>query len=85
MFDHHPHGGHRRFFAETYSQRAYAALVLDAMFVQDYHSLDTADGTVRGLRFQAPLRAQVKPVRCGRGAIFDVTVEVRRGSPTYGR
>ena len=77
-------GDHRGFFAETYSQRDYAALGVDASFVQDNHSLSAAAGTVRGLHFQAPPQAQAKLVRCGRGAIFDVAVDIRRGSPTYG-
>ncbi len=76
---------HRGFFAETYSQRAYAALGIDATFVQDNHSLSAAAGTVRGLHFQAPPHSQAKLVRCGRGAIFDVAVDIRRGSPTYGQ
>ena len=79
------HGDHRGFFAETYSQRAYAALGVDATFVQDNNSVSAAVGTVRGLHFQAPPAAQAKLVRCGRGAIFDVAVDIRRGSPTYGR
>jgi dTDP-4-dehydrorhamnose 3,5-epimerase len=78
-------GDHRGFFAETYSQRAYVALGFDATFVQDNHSLSAAQGTVRGLHFQAPPHAQAKLVRCGRGAIFDVAVDIRRSSPTYGR
>ncbi len=78
------HGDHRGFFAETYSQRAYAGLGIDASFVQDNHSVSAAVGTVRGLHFQAPPAAQAKLVRCGRGAIFDVAVDIRRGSPTYG-
>lgn len=78
-------GDHRGFFAETYSQQAYAALGVDATFVQDNHSVSAAVGTVRGLHFQAPPHAQAKLVRCGRGAIFDVAVDIRRGSPTYGR
>lgn len=78
-------GDHRGFFAETYSQRAYAGLGVDTTFVQDNHSLSAAQGTLRGLHFQAPPHAQAKLVRCGRGAIFDVAVDIRRGSPTYGR
>ena len=78
-------GDHRGFFAETYSQRAYARLGVDAAFVQDNHSLSAAIGTVRGLHFQAPPHAQAKLVRCGRGAIFDVAVDIRKGSPTYGQ
>ena len=53
-------------------------------FVQDNHSLSMVPGTIRGLHFQAPPRAQDKLVRCGRGALFDVAVDIRRGSPTYG-
>ena len=78
-------GDHRGFFAETYSQRVYAELGIDAEFVQDNHSLSAASGTVRGLHFQTPPHAQAKLVRCGRGAIFDVAVDIRKGSPTYGQ
>jgi len=73
------------FFAETYSRRTYSSLGVDIEFVQDNHSLSAAVGTVRGLHFQAPPHAQAKLVRCGRGAIFDVAVDIRRGSPTYGK
>jgi dTDP-4-dehydrorhamnose 3,5-epimerase len=78
-------GDHRGFFAETYSRRIYTEVGVDVEFVQDNHSLSAAAGTVRGLHFQAPPRAQAKLVRCGRGAIFDVVVDIRRGSPTYGK
>lgn len=77
-------GDHRGFFAETYSRRVYAEAGVDDVFVQDNHSLSATVGTVRGLHFQAPPHAQAKLVRCGRGAIFDVAVDIRRGSPTYG-
>jgi dTDP-4-dehydrorhamnose 3,5-epimerase len=77
-------GDHRGFFAETYSRRAFAAQGIDTVFVQDNHSLSAETGTVRGLHFQAPPAAQSKLVRCGRGAIFDVAVDIRNGSPTYG-
>ena len=78
------HGDHRGFFAETYSRRKYSELGIDVEFVQDNHSLSREVGTLRGLHFQAPPHAQAKLVRCGRGAIFDVAVDIRRGSPTYG-
>lgn len=78
-------GDHRGFFAETYSARAYAEAGITDDFVQDNHSLSAQVGTVRGLHFQAPPHAQAKLVRCGRGAIFDVAVDVRKGSPTYGQ
>lgn len=54
-------------------------------FVQDNHSLSREVGTVRGLHFQSPPHAQAKLVRCGKGALFDVAVDIRRGSPTYGQ
>jgi dTDP-4-dehydrorhamnose 3,5-epimerase len=78
-------GDHRGFFAETYSRRRYGEIGIDLEFVQDNHSLSAKAGTVRGLHFQAPPHAQAKLVRCGRGAIFDVAVDIRRGSPTYGQ
>ena len=58
---------------------------LDLNFVQDNHSFSPAARTLRGLHFQAPPFAQAKLVRCGRGAIYDVAVDIRRGSPSYGR
>ena len=76
---------HRGFFGETYSRRRYEDLGIGVEFVQDNHSLSNATGTLRGLHFQAPPAAQGKLVRCGRGAIFDVAVDIRRGSPTYGK
>lgn len=78
-------GDHRGFFGETYSRLAYAEMGIDVEFVQDNHSVSLAVGTLRGLHFQAPPSAQGKLVRCGRGAIFDVAVDIRRGSPTYGQ
>ena len=78
-------GDHRGFFAETYSLRVYAGLGIDVDFVQDNHSLSAETGTVRGLHFQSPPHAQAKLVRCGRGAIFDVAVDIRKGSATYGK
>ncbi len=75
----------RGFFAETYSREKLAAHGVTLDFVQDNHSLSAQVGTVRGLHFQAPPRAQAKLVRGGRGVLFDVAVDIRRGSPTYGR
>lgn len=79
------HGDHRGYFGETYSRRRYTDMGIDVEFVQDNHSLSHAAGTLRGLHFQGPPAAQGKLVRCGRGAIFDVAVDIRRGSPTYGK
>lgn len=77
-------GDFRGFFAETYSARVLAEHGIIEPFVQDNHSLSAQVGTVRGLHFQAPPHAQAKLVRCGRGALFDVAVDIRKGSPTYG-
>jgi len=79
------HGDHRGFFAETYSRKKYLEYGIDIEFVQDNHSISKEVGTLRGLHFQSPPHAQAKLVRCGRGALFDVTVDIRRGSPTYGK
>ena len=78
------HEDHRGFFAETYSRRKYLDLGIELEFVQDNHSISKDAGTLRGLHYQSPPNAQAKLVRCGRGAIFDVAVDIRRGSPTYG-
>ena len=78
-------GDHRGFFSESYSRRQLADAGIDMTFVQDNHSLSDTVGTVRGLHFQAPPRAQDKLVRCGKGSLFDVAVDIRKGSPTYGQ
>ncbi len=78
-------GDERGFFAETWSARAFAEVGIATRFVQDNHSLSRRKGTVRGLHFQSPPHAQAKLVRCGRGRLFDVAVDIRAGSPTYGK
>lgn len=78
-------GDNRGFFSESWSRRRMAEAGIDVDFVQDNHSLSVQAGTVRGLHFQSPPHAQAKLVRCGRGAMFDVAVDIRRGSPTYGK
>ncbi len=75
----------RGFFSEVYSQSDYAALGVKAAFVQDNHSLSRPTGTVRGLHFQVPPFAQAKLVRVTKGAILDVAVDIRNGSPTFGQ
>ena len=79
------HGDHRGFFSEAYNKQALAEVGVDVDFVQDNHSLSAERGTVRGLHFQAPPFAQDKLVRVVRGTVFDVAVDLRRKSPTYGR
>ena len=75
----------RGFFSETYNRRALEDLGLAVSFVQDNLSMSHRAGAVRGLHFQRPPHAQAKLVSAVRGRIFDVAVDVRRGSPTYGR
>ena len=74
----------RGFFSEIYNRKRYLEMGIDNEFVQDNYSLSRTVGTLRGLHFQAPPHAQVKLVRCSRGIIFDVVVDIRRGSKTYG-
>lgn len=78
-------GDARGFFSESWNRQRMAEAGLDIDFVQDNHSLSEMAGTVRGLHFQAPPHAQAKLVRCGRGRLFDVAVDIRKGSPTYGQ
>ena len=79
------HGDHRGFFSETYRADRFAAAGILETFVQDNHSFSPAVGTLRGLHFQAPPHAQAKLVRVTRGAIYDVAVDIRLNSPTYGQ
>lgn len=75
----------RGFFIETYTHRTLAAAGIPDTFVQDNHALSRAKGTIRGLHLQCPPVPQGKLVRVVRGAILDVAVDVRHGSPTFGR
>ena len=79
------HGDARGWFSETWSRRAFEAASLDVGFVQDNQAFSARKGTIRGLHFQAAPHAQAKLVRVLKGAIFDVAVDVRQGSPTYGQ
>ena len=75
----------RGFFSETYNRKALTAAGIDRIFVQDNQSLSRAKGVLRGLHFQIAPHSQGKLVRVTRGAIFDVAVDIRRGSPSFGR
>jgi len=79
------HGDARGFFSESWNAQRMADAGLHFDFVQDNHSISAKAGTLRGLHFQSPPHAQAKLVRCGRGALFDVAVDIRSGSPTYGQ
>src|SRR5476651_664555 len=73
------------FFSETYSRKVMSEAGIATEFVQDNHSLSVEVGTLRGLHFQAPPHAQGKLFRVARGSVFDVAVDIRVGSPTYGQ
>jgi len=80
------HGDARGFFSESWNKRTLEAAGLHLPdFVQDNHSMSETPGTLRGLHFQAPPHAQGKLVRAGRGALYDVVVDIRRNAPTYGQ
>ena len=76
---------HRGFFSEVYSTKLLKDAGVDAAFVQDNHSLSVEKGVLRGLHYQVAPMAQAKLIRVVRGAVLDVAVDVRRGSPTFGR
>ena len=76
-------GDNRGWFAETYSKEKFKQLGIDVEFIQDNHSFSAQKGVLRGLHFQQPPMAQTKLVRCTRGEILDVAVDIRQGSPTY--
>lgn len=78
-------GDHRGFFTESYSQEDFHAAGITHDFVQDNHSLSTQPGVIRGLHFQKGDAAQTKLIRVVTGAVLDVIVDIRKGSPTYGQ
>lgn len=79
------HGDARGWFAETWSRKSLAGAGIDCDFVQDNQAYNAKKGTVRGLHFQTAPHAQAKLVRVLKGAIYDVAVDVRQGSATFGR
>jgi dTDP-4-dehydrorhamnose 3,5-epimerase len=76
-------GDHRGWFTETYSKEKFKELWKDVDFIQDNHSFSAQKGTLRGLHFQLNPKAQTKLVRCTKGKILDVAVDIREGSLTY--
>lgn len=78
-------GDERGFFSETYNAQRFAEHGVVLTFCQDNHSFSRDRGILRGLHYQLPPRAQDKLVRVTRGAIFDVAVDIRKGSPTFGK
>jgi dTDP-4-dehydrorhamnose 3,5-epimerase len=77
------HGDHRGWFVETYNHQTFEKFGITADFVQDNHSFSTQKGTLRGIHLQNNPFAQAKLVRCTRGAVLDVAVDLRKFSPTY--
>ena len=78
-------GDARGWFSEVWNKQVLAQNGIDYDFVQDNHSYSRDVGTIRNLHFQSPPHAQAKLVRCGRGQVFDVAVDIRVGSPTFGK
>lgn len=78
-------GDHRGFFMESYNAKMFEEFGLSYAFIQDNHSLSVEAGTLRGLHYQLDPYAQTKLVRVVRGAIYDVIVDIRKDSPTYGQ
>jgi dTDP-4-dehydrorhamnose 3,5-epimerase len=79
------HRDSRGFFSEIFREDVLRRHGVDVAFIQENHSLSVDRGVVRGLHFQVPPKAQAKLVRVAAGAVFDVTVDIRWGSPSYGR
>lgn len=78
-------GDHRGWFTESYNQELFIDNGISVNFIQDNHSFSATKGTLRGLHYQMEPKAQTKLVRCTKGAIYDVAVDIRVGSPSYGQ
>mgnify|MGYP003464021674 FL=1 len=78
------HGDERGWFMESYNEKSFKDMGIDNVFVQDNMSFSAQKGTLRGLHYQREPYAQAKLVRCARGKVIDVAVDIREGSPTYG-
>ncbi|MEO0608580.1 MAG: dTDP-4-dehydrorhamnose 3,5-epimerase, partial [Pseudomonadota bacterium] len=78
-------GDARGFFSETFRENLFEENGISGPFVQDNHAFSADAGILRGLHFQRPPKAQAKLVRCTRGGIFDVAVDIRKSSPSFGR
>ncbi|QHT48019.1 dTDP-4-dehydrorhamnose 3,5-epimerase [Bacillus sp. SB49] len=85
IIDPNIHGDHRGWFMETYSEASFRKVGINIKFSQDNHSFSSVKGTLRGLHYQTNPKAQTKLVRCTKGSIFDVAVDIREGSPSYGK
>lgn len=85
LIDLEKRGDERGFFARAFCRNEFAAMGLETEFVQVNNSLSAAKGTLRGMHYQLPPAAEVKVVRCIAGALWDVVLDLRRDSPSYGR
>ncbi|MBR4611009.1 MAG: dTDP-4-dehydrorhamnose 3,5-epimerase [Erysipelotrichaceae bacterium] len=79
------YGDHRGWFMETYNQAKFHEMGINTIFVQDNMSYSAQKGTLRGLHYQRAPYSQAKLVRCTKGTVIDVAVDIRKGSPTYGK
>lgn len=79
------HGDHRGFFMESYNEAVMLDLGVNYKFIQDNHSLSAESGVLRGLHYQLNPKAQTKLVRVLSGAIYDVILDIRKSSPTFGQ
>lgn len=79
------YGDHRGWFMETYNISEFEKVGVSLNFIQDNQSFSAQKGTLRGLHYQLNPKAQTKLIRCTKGAIFDVAVDIRKKSPTYGK
>lgn len=79
------YGDHRGFFTESYNLERFIEHGIENSFIQDNHSLSVEPGVLRGLHFQVPPKSQTKLIRATTGVIYDVIVDLRKGSPTYGQ
>ena len=79
------YGDHRGFFLESYNEQAFHEAGIRERFIQDNHSLSREAGVIRGMHYQLTPKAQAKLIRVATGAIYDVVVDMRKGSPTYGK
>lgn len=79
------YGDNRGWFMETYNEEKFKQLGIDTVFVQDNMSFSAQKGTLRGLHYQKTPHCQAKLVRCTKGTVIDVAVDIRKGSPTYGQ
>ncbi|XEC95266.1 dTDP-4-dehydrorhamnose 3,5-epimerase [Paenibacillus tarimensis] len=78
-------GDHRGFFMESYNEKTFHENGIKHLFIQENHSLSGEAGVLRGLHYQLNPQAQTKLVRCTSGALYDVVLDIRQGSPTYGK